>query len=291
MTDFLHTKYRHSEYSEQLRLKSSGIAVDPVVLNNTIGCVAVGLPPILATSMFFESSCMRDSVSHFYYAVFYGDLFVGAMFFIGAFLLAFKGETWLDTVLAKLAGIGAFGTALFPAKGGGCSDGEFASRLFAQVIETDLGLNMQPHVGATDLGFFQLVGTSHLLHSFFAILLTGFLAYYSLCVFTRVRRQDICPVSKKILPEKKRMNRVFRTAGGAIIFAILAMSYHVLSKDLLGTGIPYWDQMNGSFIAETIAMSAFGIGWMLKIRSSGKSPLDSAIGRYPNQGFAPRACA
>ncbi|MEM0976149.1 MAG: hypothetical protein AAGJ34_01305 [Pseudomonadota bacterium] len=247
--------------------------IDKGILNRSVGLVALGLPPVLATSLFVENSCMRDSVSHFYYAVFYGDLFVGAMFFIGTFLIAFNGPTRRDTVLAKFAGVGAFGTALFPAKGGGCAHPEFASRVFARVNDTEYGIDMAPLVGATELGFFQLLGASHLLHSVFAILLSGFLAYYSLVVFTRVSRKDICSSTGEIYPAKLHQNRIYRIAGGAIVFAICAMAGHVLAKDLTGAGIPHWDDYNGSFIAETIAMSAFGVSWIINKRAcAGASP-------------------
>lgn len=241
------------------------------ILDVTVGWVALGLPPILATSLLVEDSCMRDSVSHFYYAVFYGDLFVGAMFIIGTFLIAFRTPNRRDTIFAKLAGIGAFGTALFPAKGGGCENAEFASRLFAVVNETDAGLSMYPLVGATDLGFFQLIGSSHLLHSVFAIMLSGFLAYYSLAVFTRVSDKDLDAFGR-ITPDKQRLNRFFKGAATAIIFAIIAMASHVISKDVFGSGIPHWDDYNGSFIAETVAMWSFGLSWMIHRHACGGSP-------------------
>lgn len=245
--------------------------INKTVLDRTVGWVALGLPPILATSLLFENSCMRDSVSHFYYAVFYGDLFVGAMFFIGAFLLAFKTSNRTDTILAKFAGIGAFGTALFPAKGGGCHSEAFSSRLFARVIETDTGLAMDPLVAGSDLGFFQLIDISHLLHSVFAIMLSGFLAYYTLVVFSRIRRNDRA-ADGSIKPHKVQANRLFKIAGLAIIFAICAMASHVISKDVFGAGIPYWDDFNGSFIAETIAMSSFGLSWIVQRHACGARP-------------------
>ena len=253
------------------RRAPSHYQINENILDQTVGWVALGLPPVLATSLLVEGSCMRDSVSHFYYAVFYGDLFVGAMFFIGTFLIAFKTENRRDTIMAKFAAIGAFGTALFPAKGGGCHNEAFASRLFARVNETEGGLLMDPLVGATDVGFFQLINISHLLHSVFAIMLSGFLAYYALCVFTRIKRTDL-DAQGDVLPAKQRRNRIFRIAGCMIIFAICAMASHVISKDVFGAGIPHWDDYNGSFIAETVAMSAFGFSWIVQRRACGEFP-------------------
>lgn len=264
-------EYPSSVSEFKIKKTPSHYQIDRGVLDQTVGYVALGLPAVLATSLLVEGSCMRDSVSHFYYAVFYGDLFVGAMFFIGTFLIAFRTSNRKDTVMAKFAGIGAFGTALFPAKGGGCHEAEFSSRLFAVVNDTGAGLAMNPLVGGGDIGFFQLIDVSHLLHSVFAILLSGFLAYYALVVFTRVKPRDL-DMHGQLLPEKCARNRFFKIAGGAIIFAICAMASHVIAKDVFGGGIPYWDDYNGSFIAETIAMSSFGLSWIIQRRACGGQP-------------------
>ncbi|MEO0342130.1 MAG: hypothetical protein AAF198_01710 [Pseudomonadota bacterium] len=247
-------------------------SIDQAALDQTVGWVALGLPPLLATSLLVEGSCMRDSVSHFYYAVFYGDIFVGSMFFIGTFLLAFKGTTRRDTVFAKFAGIGAIGTALFPAKGGGCESEQFASRLFAQVSENSFGLSMEPLVSGSDLGFFQLIGSAHLWHSIFAIMLSTFLAYYTMVIFTRTNAGDTCPKTGRLTETKIRQNRFFYAAGSTTVFAIFVMAGHVIAKDAFGSGIPFWDQYNGSFISETVAMSAFGVSWIVNRRLCGVSP-------------------
>jgi len=237
-------------------------------LARCVGIVAIGLPLMMLTSLFVEGACMRASVSHFYYEVFYGDLFVGAMFFIGTFLLAYRGETRAENGLATSAGFGAFGTALFPARGDGCQSGEFGTRLFAYVSEEKEGLVMSPMVGDTAEGFFRMVELSHILHSVFAILLSGFLAYYSLAVFTRVipsqRNED-----GTLKPVKKRRNLIYKISGIAIIFAILSMTVQMTLKLGFQYDLPYWETFSGSFIAEMVAMSAFGLSWIVKGRAFG----------------------
>ena len=55
-----------------------------------IGVMAVSLPVVLWVGG-KASGCVRESVSHFYFAPFWGDVFVGVMFFIGTFLIAYRG--------------------------------------------------------------------------------------------------------------------------------------------------------------------------------------------------------
>ena len=238
-------------------------------LARCVGIVAIGLPLVMLTSLFVEGACMRASVSHFYYEVFYGDLFVGAMFFIGTFLLAYRGETRAENTFATSAGIGAFGTALFPARGNGCIQSEFGSRLFAQVLEEKELLIMSPLVGDDVEGYFRMIELSHILHSIFAIMLSGFLAYYSLAVFTRAtpaqRNAD-----GSLTRVKKRRNIIYRISGFAIIIAILSMSVQMTLKLGFQYDVPYWETVRGSFIAEMVAMSAFGLSWIVKGRALGK---------------------
>lgn len=242
-------------------------------LARCVGIVAIGLPLVMLTSLFVEGACMRASVSHFYYEVFYGDLFVGAMFFIGTFLLAYRGETRAENTLATIAGIGAFGTALFPARGDGCVNSEFGSRLFAHITEEKEFLVMQPLVGGDMEGYFRMIELSHILHSVFAIMLSGFLAYYSLAVFTRAK-----PSQRKsdgtLTDAKKRRNLIYKASGVAIIFAILSMTIQMTLKLAFDIDVPYWEAARGSFIAEMVAMSAFGLSWIVKGRALGKAIKD-----------------
>jgi hypothetical protein len=243
-------------------------------LARCVGIVAIGLPLLMLTSLFVDGACMRASVSHFYYEVFYGDLFVGAMFFIGTFLLAYRGETRAENGLATAAGFGAFGTALFPARGDGCQSSEFNTRLFAFVSEDKEHLIMSPMVGDNSEGFFRMIELSHILHSVFAILLSGFLAYYSLAVFTRVVPSQRNP-DGSLKAAKRRRNLIYKFSGFAIVFAILSMTVQMTLKLAFKIEVPYWETFSGSFIAEAIAMSAFGLGWIVKGRALGKGIKDT----------------
>lgn len=249
--------------------KYSNYKLNQNFLARGVGFVAIGLPLLMLTSLFVEGACMRASVSHFYYEVFYGDLFVGAMFFIGTFLLAYRGETRAENRLATAAGLGAFGTALFPARGDGCQSAEFSTRMFAYVSQDKQSLITSPLVGNTPEGYFRMIELSHILHSVFAILLSGFLAYYALMVFTRVTPSQQNP-DGTLKPAKKRRNLIYIFTGCAIIFAILSMTIQMTLKLGYHYDVPYWETYSGSFIAEMVAMSAFGLGWIVKGRALGQ---------------------
>ncbi|MEM9714900.1 MAG: hypothetical protein AAF826_00130 [Pseudomonadota bacterium] len=239
-----------------------------------IGAMAICLPFVLLASTIWVG-CMRDSVSHFYFTPFFGDVFVGVMFFIGTFLIAYRGDNKSENWFATLAGIGAFGTALFPINHDGCRKTEFASRVFARTNDISAAPNEAPYNyaltplrdGAME-NFFILIGAAPILHSVFALMLTGFLAYYCFRVFTRVDPETQLNPDGSLTAVKQRRNRFYRIAGWMIVFAIVSMTTHVILKNVLGipTGIPGWDNARGSFIAEAVAMVAFGISWVIKGR-------------------------
>lgn len=79
-----------------------------------LGWLGLLLPAILVTGawlLFGEG--LQPSVSHYYYTGMIG-VFVGVLFAIGVFLVAYKGFDEWDDWAADLAGICAIGVALFP---------------------------------------------------------------------------------------------------------------------------------------------------------------------------------
>lgn len=92
------------------------------LLRRFLGCLGLALPVALVAGGFWSESCVRPSISAFYYSSspILHSLFVGTMCAIGAFLVCYKGhpreprdflnDDWIST----FAGICAFGIALFP---------------------------------------------------------------------------------------------------------------------------------------------------------------------------------
>lgn len=84
-----------------------------------IGVLGVILPVVLIVGGILSNNQLEPSISDFYHTTL-RDIFVGTMFAIGIFLISYKGyqrdegEWFSDDWVATLAGIAAFGLALFP---------------------------------------------------------------------------------------------------------------------------------------------------------------------------------
>ena len=75
---------------------------------------------------FADYACFPASISHFYYIPIAGDLFVGALIFIGmCMLFVYRADEprqfmTLDVILTCIAGLAAVCVAIFPTLGSGC---------------------------------------------------------------------------------------------------------------------------------------------------------------------------
>ena len=88
-------------------------------VRRAVGILGVILPLILIIGGVWSNSRLEPSISDFYHTTM-RDVFVGTLFAIGIFLISYKGYKpdkgeWIsDDWVATLAGISAFGLALFP---------------------------------------------------------------------------------------------------------------------------------------------------------------------------------
>lgn len=84
-----------------------------------LGYLGFLLPLLLIIGVFLPVVDMKPSISDFYHTVL-RDLFVGVLITMGVFLVSYQGyerkegEPFSDNILATVAGIMAFGVALFP---------------------------------------------------------------------------------------------------------------------------------------------------------------------------------
>ena len=91
-----------------------------------IGYTAFFLPIVLWGMTLADFACFPASISHFYYIPIAGDLFVGALIFIGMcmlFVYRVDGPRQFmtrDVILTRIAGISAICVAIFPTRGSGC---------------------------------------------------------------------------------------------------------------------------------------------------------------------------
>ena len=193
-----------------------------LTLRKTVGSIGSCLPLVLAIGLLLLSGDgLQDSLSAYYHTVM-RDVFVGAMCAIGVFLLSYRGYDRRDDLAANLACAFAVGTALFPTT---------------------------PEIEPTRAD--QFVGAVHLV---FAALFFVTLAYFSICLFTKT------DPSRPPTPRKVLRNRVYRTAGYAMLVAIALIGvYKVIPPE----GRPL-EALQPVFWLESVAIVAFGISWLTK---------------------------
>jgi len=246
-------------------------AIDQRALARVVGMAAVGLPVILWIASHLPSSnpyigtCYRFSISHFYYAPFWGTVFTGTLVFIGAYLIVYKGEDVHDAEkrLATYAGIASFGIALFPTGGWGCDAAVFAAR---PMLLFDLVQGVPVIQGAFDPDrAFMLFQYASVIHYGSAAVVFFFLAWFCFFVFTAIdddqRGPDGKPTQIKVI-----RNALYYAAGGVIVLAIVAMGTVAVVEEVLGIPVPWWDAGNWTFICEAAALIAFGVSWLVKGR-------------------------
>ncbi|WP_299282761.1 hypothetical protein [uncultured Tateyamaria sp.] len=234
-----------------------------------VGAVAVGLPTAMILVGLLLSTCFYDSISHYYYAQFWGSVFIGCLLFIGTYLLAWQGHSDGERILANFAAPFAWGVALFPTAGAGCTEPTWEGRVFA-----DLALNDDIITATFDSPFALLPWTSTA-HFISATILFVVLAYFSRYVFTRiVPERDIDPATGDIRPEKLRRNRIYRACGWVMVASIAAIGSNIVVEKITREPIPHWNDLNGTLIFEAIALYAFGYSWMVKGRFWDKRHVD-----------------
>ncbi|MEM9046252.1 MAG: hypothetical protein AAGC81_16325 [Pseudomonadota bacterium] len=223
----------------------------------SVGAVAFGLPVIMLVGSWIWDICRYDSISHYYYSIVTGDIFVGALFFIGAFLWAYQGESKRENQLAKLAGTAAVGVALFPTTGHGCDEVSWSGRALLSFAPDD---QAEAIVLAYDDGrMFRLFDWVGVLHFGSAAVLFVVLAIFCFFIFTIIDAQDD-RVDGEPTVEKLRRNRIYICSGWAIVGAVLLLGLNAV------VGFSWWDTYNLTFWMELLALWAFGISWALKGR-------------------------
>lgn len=229
------------------------LRTDQRYLAASVGAVAFLLPVVLGLGSFWNPP-LRQSISHFYYAPFLGDVLVGGLFFIGTFLIAYRGLLPKERLISDVAGLAAFGIALFPTSGPGVANGEVFSRVMARVSVAESRPSLDPNY--TD--YYQLFSCVDGLHFFCAAVLFGFLAYCSLFVFTRRSAQNPHDVGRR--PKKVR-NGIYKGCGVVIIVCMVAMA----AKLIPGVAT-LWNAYRLTFVFEALALFAFGLSWLVKGR-------------------------
>ncbi|MEO1607225.1 MAG: hypothetical protein AAFU34_18070 [Pseudomonadota bacterium] len=250
--------------------------LDPRHLARMVGIVAFGLPVVLFIGAGPLDACRQTSISHYYYSPALGTVVIGAVCFIGAFLIAYRGENRWESRLASWAGIAAFGVALFPTVGPGCTELELSARAFVELTrssedvvfvlsEVQRVCSEAEMMKDTLCPLFTLNPVSRYLHWMSAAVLFAFLALMSGYIFTRTLEWRHFDQNGQLLWSKLNRNRIYYTCAGVIVVCMVLLSPlgNSIAVAVLGD--------RHVFYLEGIALWAFGMSWLVKGRMLSKS--------------------
>ncbi|MGI9432332.1 MAG: DUF998 domain-containing protein [Myxococcota bacterium] len=194
-------------------------------LRLSVGVIALTLPIVLpAGQLHFSFAEIKPSISAYYHTGM-RDVFVGSLFAIAMFLLAYNGKETRDAVASRVACLAAVGVALFPTIN---PDSDF--------LPTDIE---------------KLKST---IHSVSAGVLFGILAIFCL-VFFRARLALQAPLT----PKQQRRRRVYAVCGWVIVGCIVGLAVSYALRDWPFRG---WREASKIvFFLEQIALVAFAVSW------------------------------
>lgn len=203
------------------------LVLDYLSLRNLIGMLGILLPIILllGTLIYNDIETVQNSISAYYHTVL-RDLFVGLVCAIGVFLFNYKGYEPVDRRVGIIAGVAAFGVALFP---------------------TYLESRPEMLISAE---------AANVIHFISAAIFFISIAYFSIFLFTKSNKKP-----HEWSDEKHTRNKVYYTCGVIILMciAIIGAGYLIgwFEEPIAKTYKPV-------FALEAIALFAFGIAWLVK---------------------------
>jgi hypothetical protein len=216
-----------SSYLDRMYLRSL------LLSRAVIGILCLGLPVVLLLGDgLLGDHAPRESLSGYYHTGM-RDVFVGTLWMIGVLLLLYRPFAHtLDSVLTVIAGTAALGVALFPTVGPSDSPSP------ATPIQLHLGVH--------------LVATVHYVCAVVFILAVGLISLF-FGVREGRRPQERGDARARFSPTFWR--RFHFGCAGAIGFAVGFVGVSQLTGWLSGHSL---------FIAETTAIVAFGLSWLVK---------------------------
>ena len=218
-------------------------------VRQALGYLGFSLPFLLIFTGLLSRSGLEPSVSDFFHTL-SRDVFVGALFSIGTFLLVYEGydrqegESFTDNWLSSVAGIAVFGVALFP--------NESPTGDVASLSQHLVGIHLSPiiHYSSCFI-FFYCMG--------------------HFCMFRFSKTNDL----------KRR--RIYRTCAWTIVGCCAALAVAsiwkkngppVMTDFVLGYDVVFW--------IEAVGMWAFSFAWIVKGR--GDQELMTKLFQSQNSG-------
>lgn len=216
-------------------------------LRRWVGSIAFALPvlvPILPWGLCDES--LRPTLSDYVHSI-SGGLFLALLGTVAVFLVAYKGARTAENWVGNIAGLGAAGVALMPAR---------PDVFPGNGIGAD-GLCLAAGVGESaravlSKDWAERMGTIHFAS---AALLFVMLAVYCLFIFTRrdIHGSD----GAKLGLGKRARNRVYMGCGVLLLLAMAGIVLRML------TNLPWLEAIH-VFWFEALGLVAFGTSWLYK---------------------------
>lgn len=217
------------------------VSLDVRTLRLLIGGIAIGLA-ILVQAV---SPWPLTSISGSYFS---GDwprnFFVGCLFFIAGFLIAYNGEQRIEAWLSKIAAIAAIGVATFP-----CDCAVEAKRRGTAMLQC-LGENTDryPDVSQCLMRFQEIKGV----HYTSALVMFGILAAFCYIFYARAKKKE----DERRTAARRRMI-VYSTSLVLIVLAIVALLIDYFSGGRISTAWPTF-----VFWGEFVGLVSFGTSWI-----------------------------
>ena len=227
-----------------LNPEAENLVFSPYTLRLIVGFIAFALPCIVISI----TATITSSISASYYTN-ARDVFVGLLFVIGAFLLAYNGRSRdLDQHT-----VGKFWQEL-----GKFWSGAIKFRIGMRKIEERV-VSLVGGVAAICAALFptacHLCGNEikFRIHIVAAVILFSTIAYFCLVAF----KGQVRDATDKEL-KKKRRGRIYSFCGWGIIVVMLGLIAMQFTIPVLAgnTSLPI------TFLAETVALGLFGVSWM-----------------------------
>lgn len=200
-------------------------------VRTALGVLGMALPLVLIVGGLTDYRRIEPSISDFYHTT-YRDIFVGTLCAIGVFLICYRGygrregDVIDDDKLGTVAGISAFGVALFP--------NESPTAEIATMTQNIVG-----------------IGVSPIFHYASALVFFSCLAVFCLGKFAR--------------SAKPHRRRIYLACGWIIVASLVGIAV-ASSVKILGSGPAQAFVVDYGLVFwfEAIGIWAFGLSWLVK---------------------------
>jgi len=209
------------------------IIISFLQLRRAIGWCGIALPIFLFLAFTFQypHCSLPPSISHFYYTGL-GTYFTGTLFAVAIFLFHYRMPEKTDRLAAQIAAVAALMVACCP------------TNPYCNSCITCIQIEWIPHPIATKL------------HYGAALVFFLVLAFFCICLFTKTH------VNLPETPQKIIRNRLYTICGYTILICIALLALQEWQWFI--QHVPLIKGSSTTFVAESIALLAFGISWLVK---------------------------